>query len=136
MVQALPIELKNLYVDRKVHHDTFAKILVDKNPQVLYRMYYIVNDVVERQELFSCNNEEYFVISSLTTRIGLKGPAKEQARVAKLKGIHKSPYYRIRIIITRKKDNLMVYDFEHKTSNKNSIYDLIPRLEKEINTLL
>ena len=61
MVQALPIELKELYVSKKVHHDTFTKILAERRPQVLKRMYYIVNDIVERQELFSCDDEEYFV---------------------------------------------------------------------------
>lgn len=136
MVQALPIELKELYVSKKVHHDTFTQILAEKRPQVLKRMYYIVNDVVERQELFNCDDGEYFVLSSVTTNIGLIGEAKEQARVAKLKGLHKSPHYKIRIIITRKKDNQMVYDFEHKLTRDIDVYSLINRLEKEINTLL
>lgn len=136
MVQALPIELKELYVSKKVHHDTFTQILAENRHQVLKRMYYIVNDIVERQELFSCDDEEYFVLSSVTTNIGLVGEAKEQAKVAKLKGLHKSPHYRIRIIITRKKDNRMVFDFEHKLTRDIDAYELIINLENEINKLL
>lgn len=136
MVQALPIELKELYVSKKVHHDTFTQILAENRHQVLKRMYYIVNDIVERQELFSCDDEEYFVLSSVTTNIGLIGEAKEQAKVAKLKGLHKSPHYRIRIIITRKKDNRMVFDFEHKLTRDIDAYELIINLENEINKLL
>ena len=136
MIQTLPIELKELYVSKKVHHDTFTQILAEKRPQVLKRMYYIVNDIVERQELFSCDDKEYCVLSSITTNIGLIGDAKEQAKVAKLKGLHKTPHYKIRIIITRKKDNQMVYDFEHRLTRDIDAYSLINRLEKEINTLL
>lgn len=136
MIQALPIELKNLYVDKKVHHDTFTKVLVDKNRQVLYRMYYLVNDIIERQELFNCDDSEYFVLSAITTKIGLTGKAKEQAKVAKLKGLAKSPYYKVRVIINRKIDNRLVFDFEYKTTNKGDVYDLIPKLEKRINNLL
>jgi hypothetical protein len=136
MVQALPIELKELYVSKKVHHDTFTQILTENRPQVLKRMYYIVNDIVERQELFSCDDEEYFVLSSVTTNVGLIGEAKEQAKVAKLKGLHKSPHYKIRIIITRKKDNRMVFDFEHKLTRDVDVYELIINLENEINKLL
>lgn len=136
MVQALPIELKELYVSKKVHHDTFVKILAERRPQVLKRMYYIVNDIVERQELFSCDDEEYFVLSSVTTNIGLIGEAKEQAKVAKLKGLHKSPHYKIRIIITRKKDNRMVFDFEHMLTKDVDVYELVINLENEINKLL
>lgn len=136
MVQALPIELKELYVSKKVHHDTFTQILAENRHQVLKRMYYIVNDIVERQELFSCDDEEYFVLSSVTTNIGLIGEAKEQAKVAKLKGLYKSPHYRIRIIITRKKDNRMVFDFEHKLTRDIDAYELIINLENEINKLL
>ena len=136
MVQALPIELKELYVSKKVHHDTFTQILAENRHQVLKRMYYIVNDIVERQELFSCDDEEYFVLSSVTTNIGLIGEAKEQAKVAKLKGLYKSPHYRIRIIITRKKDNRMVFDFEHKLTRDIDAYGLIINLENEINKLL
>ena len=136
MVRTLPIELKELYVSKKVHHDTFTQILAENRHQVLKRMYYIVNDIVERQELFSCDDEEYFVLSSVTTNIGLIGEAKEQAKVAKLKGLYKSPHYRIRIIITRKKDNRMVFDFEHKLTRDIDAYELIINLENEINKLL
>jgi len=136
MIQTLPIELKELYVSKKVHHDTFTQILAENRPQVLKRMYYIVNDIVERQELFSCDDEEYFVLSSVTTNVGLIGEAKEQAKVAKLKGLHKSPHYKIRIIITRKKDNRMVFDFEHKLTRDVDVYELIINLENEINKLL
>lgn len=136
MVRTLPIELKELYVSKKVHHDTFTQILAENRHQVLKRMYYIVNDIVERQELFSCDDEEYFVLSSVTTNIGLIGEAKEQAKVAKLKGLHKSPHYKIRIIITRKKDNRMVFDFEHKLTRDVDVYELIINLESEINKLL
>lgn len=136
MVRTLPIELKNLYVDKKVHHDTFTTILAEKRPTVLYRMYYIVNDIVERQELFECVDQEYFVLSSVTTKIGLVGGAKEQAEVAKLKGLHKSPHYKVRVIITRKKDNSSVFDFEYKTSRESQVYELLPKLEKRINNLI
>ena len=136
MVRTLPIELKELYVSKKVHHDTFTQILAENRHQVLKRMYYIVNDIVERQELFSWDDEEYFVLSSVTTNIGLIGEAKEQAKVAKLKGLHKSPHYKIRIIITRKKDNRMVFDFEHKLTRDVDVYELIINLESEINKLL
>jgi hypothetical protein len=136
MVKALPIELKDLYVGKKVHHDTFTQILGDKNPLVLFRMYYTVNDVVERQELFECTDDKYFVLSSISTKIALTKDAKEQAKVARLKGLHKSPYYKIRVIITEKRSNTQVFDFEHKTTRKSQVYDTIPILEKRINKLL
>ena len=136
MVQKLPIQFKDLYVDKKVHHDTFVKILGDNNPLVLFRMYYIVNDVIERQELFNIDDDKYFMISSVTTKIGLKGEAKEQAKIARLKGIHRSPYYKIKIIITEKKSNNEIFYFNYKTSNKQEIYNLIPKLENKINNLI
>ena len=136
MVKALPIELKKLYVDKKVHHDTFTKVLADKNRQVLYSMYYLANGIIERQELFNCDDSEYLVFSTITTKIGLIGESKEQAKIAKLKGLAKSPYYKVRVIINRKIDNRLVFDFKYKTTNKVDVYDLIPRLEKRINNLL
>lgn len=136
MVQRLKINLSDLYIQKKLHHDTLVKILGDKNPLVLFRMYCIANEIKERQDLFEISDSNYFMLSSVTTRPALKGPAREQAKVMKMKGLDKSPYYKIRIIITDKKTNTDVFSFEHKTSKKEVVYDLIPRLETKINNLL
>jgi len=136
MVQALPIKLKDLYVSKKVHHDTFIKILGDKNPLVLLRMYYIINEIEERQELFECSDDSYFIISSVSTKIALTGDAKEQAFVAKLKNQYRSPYYKIKVSINKKSTNQQVFEFEHKTSNRSEVYNLIPNLQNTINNLI
>lgn len=136
MVKSLKVNLNDLYIEKKLHHDTLVKILGDNNPLVLFRMYCIANEIKERQELFEIDNKDYFMLSSITTKPSLKGEAREQAKVVKMKGLEKSPYYKIRIIITEKKTNIDVFSFEYKTSKKEAVYNLIPRLETKINNLL
>ena len=65
MVKSLKVNLNDLYIEKKLHHDTLVKILGDNNPLVLFRMYCIANEIKERQELFEIDNKDYFMLSSI-----------------------------------------------------------------------
>jgi len=135
MVKTLPIKLSELYISNKIEKDTFLKMLGDSHPSVFVRMYNISNSVIERQDFLELDDIEYSLSATITTKTFLIGEAREQYSVCKSKKAIQTPHYIIRAILTSKTSGNDVLDFKHTTSSKNEVYDLLPLIEKQINTL-
>jgi len=140
MAKSLPIKLSSLYLTQGLEHESFMKILGDRNPSVFFRMMYIANGVKERQEFLELNDREkerYYLIAAIYTRCNLLGEAKEQFNKTIYKNrMNYSPHYRIRLLLTDKLTNRDIIDFEYITSKQKDVYDMIPRLENKINKVL
>lgn len=139
MVQAIPFSLGDLYIEKKIHHDTLSTILAEKRYKTFHTMYNIVNEVKERQDFLEMvEHTDYFMIAAITTVTSLKGAAKEQYGQLKFKGkkTFETPHYRIRAIFTNKTTGKDEFDFTYRTSNREVVYDMVPRLVTKINKML
>lgn len=135
MVQNLPITLSDLYIHKKIEKDTFLKMLRDSHSSVFIRLYNIVNGVKDRQEFLELKDNEYSLSATINTKTFLIGEARDQFSLAKVKKAKQTPHYKIRVILTSNQTGITIFDFEHKTSSKNEVYDLIPLIKKQIDSI-
>lgn len=139
MVQAIPFSLRELYIEKKIHPDTLNTILAEKRYKTFHQMYNIVNEVKERQDFLQMvEHNDYFMTAAVTTVTALKGDAREQYRALKFRGKKEfgTPHYRIRAIFTNKTTGKDDFDFTYRTSNRELVYNTVPRLVTKINKLL
>lgn len=130
----LNVDLSKRYITEPLGKDALTEIIKGDNMKTAHRLYLITNGLKERyyfQELD--DHDKYSITAAVNVKYRYAGEAQKQVEALPLlRPLLKDTYYYEIVYKVYLKQNMQsVYEFRHKTKNKQEVYDLIVRLRQK-----